>query len=210
VEDFADAFFVSGKRKPKTRGACYTPCCTSKTSINRELLKQGALFMRIPTLWRGPLVFAAVVCLGTGQTYLTTDSTQEANIKAYVDLIRKDVKKEKTSIVTELMALSPEEAAKFWPIYNQYDKALTALADERVELIKMYADNFGTMTDEMATKLGLGVLDLEAKRNQLKRQYFQKMSQGLSPLIAARFLQIDNQLEKILDLQIAASLPIVE
>lgn len=137
-------------------------------------------------------------------------ANQEANLKAYVDLLRKDVKKEKVAIITELMELGPEDSAKFWPVYNEYDKALTALADERIALIRYYSENYQAMTDEAATKLANGVFDLEAKRNNLKRQYFEKMSKALNAKLAARFLQIENQLEKIIDLQIASRLPVIE
>jgi hypothetical protein len=64
------------------------------------------------------------------------------------------------------------------------------------------------MTDPVAAKIANGVLDLDAKRIQLKRQYLQRMSQTLNPILAARFLQVENQLLLLVDLQIAASLPI--
>jgi hypothetical protein len=175
--------------------------------------------MRITTLWRCALAFTAILAVASGQQSPaaketeerpTAKQTEEANLKAYVGLLRKDVKKEKVSIITELMGLSPEESAKFWPVYNEYDKALTVLGDERIGLIRMFAESYGSMTDQMATKLAMGVLDLEGKRNQLKRQYFERMSKALTPITAARFLQIESQLEKIIDLQIASSLPIVE
>src|SRR3990172_2275158 len=153
------------------------------------------------------LAFVALTPL-TAQAPMSAAETEEANLKAYVDLIRQDVKKEKVPIVTELMVLSPEESAQFWPVYNEYDKALTALADERIALIKMYAANYGSLTGETATKLVMGVLDLDVKRNDLKREYFKKMGDALSPVLAARFLQIENQLEKIIDLQISSSLPL--
>lgn len=140
----------------------------------------------------------------------TPDQTKEANLKAYVELLRKDVKKDKVAILSELMDLGPEESSKFWPVYNDFDKALTVLADERIALIRMYAENFGAMTDVTATKLANGALDLDARRNDLKRSYFQKLSAVLNPRLAARFLQIENQLEKIIDLQIASSLPVIE
>ena len=77
-------------------------------------------------------------------------------------------------------------------------------------MIKLYADNFGALTHQRAMQIANGFLDLEGKRNELKRQYLQKMSQVLTPKLAVRFLQIESQLEKIIDLQIAANLPIVE
>ena len=136
--------------------------------------------------------------------------TEEANLKAYVELLRKDLKKDKVVILTDLMQLSPEESAKFWPVYNEYDKALTKLADERIAFIRMYAENYGSLTDQKVTQIATGLLDVDARRNQLKKQYFQRMSQTVSVKQAARFLQIENQIEKLVDLQIAASLPIVE
>jgi hypothetical protein len=140
----------------------------------------------------------------------TAEETKEANLKTYVNLLRKDLKRDKVAILTELMELRPEQAAKFWPVYNEYDKGLTKLADERIALIRMYAENYGSLTDQKVTHIATGLLDLEGRRNQLKKQYFQRMSQAVSPKLAARFLQIENQIEEIIDLQIAASLPIVE
>src|SRR5581483_3760826 len=76
--------------------------------------------------------------------------TQEANLNAYISMLRQDLKKDKVAILTELMALGPEESARFWPVYNEYDKALTSLGDERIAFIRMYADNFSSLSGEMA------------------------------------------------------------
>ncbi len=166
--------------------------------------------MKLKTFSLTVIALISGALLAPAQQAPSAAENKEANLKAYVDLLRKDVKKEKVSILTDLMNLTPDEAAKFWPIYNDYDKALTVLADERVALIKLYADSYGNLTPAIATKLATGALDLDAKRNQLKREYVHKFSQAISPILAARFLQIENQIEKILDLQIASSLPVIE
>src|SRR5512139_2491015 len=113
------------------------------------------------------VVCTAVLSVAYGQQAPTPAQTQEANLKAYTDLLRKDVKKQKVAIVTELMDLTPEESSKFWPVYNEFDKALTNLQDEKLALIRMYSENYSSMTGEMATKLAMGMLDLEGKRNDL-------------------------------------------
>lgn len=160
------------------------------------------------TIWA--IAFVAIALPAAGQQKPAASETREANIKTYVELLRKDIKTSKVAILSELMNLSPEEAAKFWPVYNEFDRALTTLGDEKVSLIRQYAQNYSAMTPPVATKLALGALDLEDRRTQLKRQYFLRLSQVLNPIIAARYLQIENQLEKIFDLQVASSLPIVE
>jgi hypothetical protein len=136
--------------------------------------------------------------------------TQDANLKSAVKLLREDVKKGKVAVLTETMELTPDEASKFWPIYNEYDKELTLLGDERLALIREFAAKFGTMSDATITELGRKTLELEARRTDLKKRYFGRFGQAVSPKVAGRFLQIENQLLMIIDLQVASSLPIVE
>ena len=153
------------------------------------------------------------ICLSVGafaQAPPSEGENRDANLKQYVDLLRKDIKTNKVAIISDLMELTPDQAAKFWPLYNEYDKALTKLLDDRVRLIKSYADNYGSLTDQKAAEIATGVLNMEQGRIELKRQYLTKMGKSLTPKLAVRFLQIESQLEKIVDLQISASLPIVE
>ena len=109
-----------------------------------------------------------------------------------------------------MMALTPEEASKFWPVYNEYDKELSRLGDERVALIKDYAENYGSMSDQKVVEIGRKSLDLESRRTAIKKKYFDRLSQTVSPKTAGRFLQIESQLLMIIDLQVASSLPIVD
>lgn len=154
-------------------------------------------------------VFALAGTLAVAQTP-TPQQTQEANLKAYISMMRRDFKKDKVVIIAELMDLGPQEAAKFWPVYNEYDKSLTKLADERIVFIRMYADNYSSLNGEMATKIAMGIMDVEAKRLDLRKQYFERLSQVLTPKDAVRWLQVEAQIEKLVDLQILSSLPIVE
>jgi len=138
-----------------------------------------------------------------------TDS-QENNVRAYVELLRVDVKTKKTAIFTEIMQFNDQQAAKFWPIYNEYDIELQKLNDQKLAGIQEYAKNYGNMTDEKADELATLALELENKRNSLKKAYYEKVREQLGGIIAARFLQVENQLLMVIDLQIASSLPIVE
>lgn len=135
---------------------------------------------------------------------------RESNIKAYVDLLRKDLKKDKVAVLTEIMDLTPEEAAKFWPIYSDYDNELTKLGDERIAFFRMYVDNYAALTNEQATTIVNGLLDVQARRTALQKKFFQRVSEALNPKLAARFVQVEHQLLLVLDLQVAASLPVVE
>jgi hypothetical protein len=135
---------------------------------------------------------------------------REANLRAYVELLRSDVRFERVAIITEMMQFTEAEDEKFWPVYREYETALSKLNDDRLALIKEYAAAYQNITDEVADRLARGALDLEARRHALKVQYYDRFKTVLSPKTAARFLQVENQILLIIDLQIASSLPVVQ
>jgi hypothetical protein len=140
----------------------------------------------------------------------TQPSDQDLNIRAYIELLRSDVKAQATTIVIEVMQLSDSEGDKFWPIYHEYELELSKMGDRRFELIKQYADNYQDMSDDMADKLVHGMLDLEQARHELKKRYYERVKAALSAITAARFLQVTNQILMLIDLQFASSLPVVQ
>ena len=141
---------------------------------------------------------------------LAPDDAREENLHAYTELLRSDLRSQKVAIITELMQFTEDDDAKFWPVYREYETELAKLNDERLALIKDYAANYETITDGVADRLALGALDLEGRRHALKSKYYDRFKSVVSPKTAARFLQIENQILLLLDLQIAASLPIVQ
>ena len=54
---------------------------------------------------------------------------------------------------------------------------------------------------------GSGVL---VARVKLMRNYYKKFSKALSPKMAAKFLQVENQIWMLMDVQIASELPLVK
>jgi hypothetical protein len=159
----------------------------------------------------------AIGCLGLaapaaaqGTNPSAGNDTRETNIHAYVELLRSDLRSQKVAIITDIMQFSEDEDAKFWPVYREYETELSAVNDDRIALIKEYAEAYGHITDAIADRLARGALDLEARRNAVKAKYYEKFKTALSAKTAARFLQVENQILLILDLQIAASLPIAQ
>jgi len=138
------------------------------------------------------------------------EDTRDVNLRAYVQLLRSDISAQKHAIITDMMQFSEEEDAKFWPIYREYEAELTRINDDRVAGIEEYSAAYGNMTDEIADRLAHTALDLEARRTALKAQYYDRFQAALSAKTAARFLQVENQILLILDLQVASLLPIIQ
>ncbi len=136
--------------------------------------------------------------------------TKTLNLSAYAELLRSDVRAQKVAIITEVMGFTEAEDKAFWPIYREYDLEMAKLGDERVALIAEYASNYSKLTDAMAETLASKALDLEARRQAVKAKCYDRLKVALSPRTALRFLQVEHQLLLVIDLQISASLPIVQ
>jgi hypothetical protein len=143
----------------------------------------------------------------TGATPPEAD-IQKKNVQSYIDLLRRDVRQQKAEIMGAMMLLSAADAAKFWPIYSDYDVALAKLNDQRLENIKEYAHNYNDLTDEEADRLMEKSVAYQRERSELLTATYEKVKQALGGVTAARFAQIEHQLLLIIDLQIDSSLPI--
>lgn len=134
---------------------------------------------------------------------------QKTNIQAYIQLLRSDVRQQKAEIMGSVMMLSAADAAKFWPIYTEYDAELSKLNDLRMANIHEYSRSYAQMTDEKADQLIRNAMSYQKQRGELVAKYYDRVKQELGAITAARFVQIENQLLSIVDLRIAAELPIV-
>ena len=146
------------------------------------------------------LVAAVVVLSGT---------TQAQAQGQYEELLRQDLRTMKTAIVTEGMMLSDEEGEAFWPIYREYDLELQKIWDARLAVITSYAESFDSMDDATADQIMKEAMKVSKARADLRTKYYKKMKKEVGAILAARFSQIDGIIQNIVDLQIAAELPLV-
>ena len=128
----------------------------------------------------------------------------------YMQLLRSDVKTQRVAIVTEVMQLSGAEADKFWDVYRNYEFEASKIGDQRVALIKDYAAAYDSMTDEKAAELMGRAFAIDHERLALEKKYYGEFEKAVGATTAAKFMQVDNQLSLLIDLQISQSLPLVE
>jgi predicted ribosome quality control (RQC) complex YloA/Tae2 family protein len=138
-----------------------------------------------------------------------SSTPKEQNLKEYIKLLREDVRSQKSGVMATVMQLDPDEAAKFWPIYRDYDAELTKLNGLRIANIEEYARTYNQLTDEKADELIHNAMAYQKQRAELLAKYYDRVKQEMSAITAARFVQVEQQLLLIIDLQIASSLPVV-
>jgi hypothetical protein len=134
--------------------------------------------------------------------------TREQNLRAYTELLRSDLRAQKVAVITEVMQFTEDEDRAFWPLYREYEAELARLNDARLALIDAYGQAYSTLSGAQASELVEKALDLEARRTALKQRFHQRLKGALPPVTAARVLQVEHQIGLLVDLQVAASLPI--
>lgn len=132
-------------------------------------------------------------------------------VDAYVGAMRADLSQGKVKIINDVMKLNAAESAIFWPIYQDYEEELFELGDKRVELIRKFADvqRAGEMSQDQATSLADGYFDFEQQRVALLKKYHGEIAKELSPIRAAQFTQVEHRVGTVVDLMIAADLPLI-
>ena len=133
----------------------------------------------------------------------------QAQVESAVEVMRSDVRTQKIQILTQAMEFTSEEAAAFWPLYREYDNAMSAVWDKRVANIKAYAANFETMTDPVARQIIEQAFANDEAQLAVEKEYFEKIADILPVTKAARFIQVENQLNRMIETQIGAQLPLV-
>jgi uncharacterized protein Yka (UPF0111/DUF47 family) len=150
------------------------------------------------------IVLASLVCV------LLSASVAGAQVDQYMEMLRTDVRAEKVAVITEVMAFTTEEGELFWPIYREYELELAAQFDKRLALIKDYADHFEMIEDKKADELVDGSFKLMEDRTKLQKSYYKKFKKALGAKRAAAFIQLERQINLLIDLQIAANLPLID
>ncbi len=99
----------------------------------------------------------------------------------------------KVAFFTKRISLTPQEAEKFWPVYNEYQEKKNLIQQERSVLLKninLYAES---MSEKELTESGDKYISLEMKEAELAVQYHARFSSFLSPGKVIRLYQAENQ-----------------
>jgi hypothetical protein len=155
------------------------------------------------------LVMLSIV-LGTSGAVAQTATTGQTGTDTDIALLRSDVQAQRTDVVAHTMQFNDVDAKNFWPLYREYVNKEQIIGDQRVSAIKDYASQYDTMDDVQADGLMDRVLKFDKSRTELRAEYYPKFKKTIGAKQAAKFLQVDNRLNLLVDLQIANAVPIIQ
>ena len=159
-------------------------------------------------------VFATATLAGAQQppsppasgSNMTEEQVNEANIQ----LMRQDIRSQRKKIVAANLPLTETEATKFWPVYDRYIGETIKINDVRFALIKEYAKNYQTTTDEQADSYIKRWIALDQDYTQLRLKFIPEFEKVISPKKTAMFVQIDRRVAMMIELQLASQVPLLQ
>jgi hypothetical protein len=108
------------------------------------------------------------------------------------------------------MMLTEEESQPFWSLYNQFESALYEVHNKRIAIIKDYAANYESMTDEKADELTNRMFKFEAELMKIEKTYYNKFKKIVPAGKAAKLMQANNKIETMVNYDLALTIPLVE
>jgi Skp family chaperone for outer membrane proteins len=107
-----------------------------------------------------------------------------------------EIKAQKVAYITQKMGFTPEEAQKFWPVYNQYDKELEASRKEMRDFHRGLKKSGTELTETEAEQLIDKELSTRQKELDTRRKYSAEFKKNLGAVRTVKLYQAERDFNK--------------
>jgi len=139
----------------------------------------------------------------------STKTTTGPTIDETLQAVRADLQSARADIMAKNMTLTAEQAAKFWPLFEKYQKEQNVIMDAQLKGIQKYVEQADSLDDAGALALMQAHLDRDAKMNALRRKWLGEFQKVLPAKVAVRAMQIDRRLSLAAQMEVASQIPLV-
>jgi hypothetical protein len=153
------------------------------------------------------MLTAATVC---AQTTPQKEGTSHVINDQQMKLFRQDLRSKRKQLIAENLKLTDTEAAKFWPVYDQYIGELISINDRKFALIQDYADNWGKMSNDQSLSFIRNWVGMDIEIAQLRQKYVPIVAKILEGKKTATFFQLDRRIAMMIELQVSSQMPLVQ
>lgn len=133
---------------------------------------------------------------------------QTMNTKDDVQLLISQIQSDKRAIVLRTLDLTDAQVALFTPVYDSYQTEMKGIMERSAAVLDKFAANYGSMTDEAARDILKEWLKLRDDRNANIRKHAKKFERDLPATKVLQWVQVENKLNTLLDMQAAEVVPI--
>jgi hypothetical protein len=127
-----------------------------------------------------------------------------------MSIVKEKISTDKKLFIATNMQLTESEAKDFWPVYEAYQAELGKLRDREIKLIEKFAANYESMSDDAAKNLLEDSLSIDSDHQKLRQSYLSKIRGVLPDKKVARYYQLENKIDAVLEYEMAKRIPLVQ
>jgi Spy/CpxP family protein refolding chaperone len=122
---------------------------------------------------------------------------------------RSDVLAQKADVMAKGLTLTADQAAKFWPLFQQFQDEQTKVIDGQIDATKKYSDHFASLTDADALDYVNALLTRDQAMHDLRVKWLAKFQTVVPAKIAARAIQLDRRLSQVAQVKVSQQIPLI-
>jgi Spy/CpxP family protein refolding chaperone len=123
--------------------------------------------------------------------------------------LREAVRADRRAFVAATLELTPVEAKKFWPLYDDYQRAVDVAARERAVTIEALLSRDKPISDLYARRLANDLVAADEVEVKARRKLLKGVMKVLPPRKAARYMQLESKIRAYQAYDIAATFPLI-
>ena len=131
------------------------------------------------------------------------------SIEEVLKAVRSDLQNSRSDIIAKNVPLTTAQAAKFWPVFEQYQKEQNAIMDDQLKTVQAFVDNFDKADDAAALKLINAHFERDTKMVALRQKWLAEFQKVVGTKLAVRVMQIDRRLSVAHQALITSRIPLV-
>lgn len=110
------------------------------------------------------------------------------------------------------LPLSEEEAAGFWPIYEEYRDEMTEITDRYTAMVTDFVRRYdaGDFSDEYAEELLESFFGIKQELLDVRKKFIPRFKEVMPALKVAQFYQLENKINAEIDAQLAYAIPLID
>jgi Spy/CpxP family protein refolding chaperone len=120
-----------------------------------------------------------ILLTGISLAACARQNTATASPRAHDAPGREKVESMRIAFITQKLDLSPDEAQKFWPVYNEFQKKRLELHKKRKEEFKDAKGSIDSLSDKQAEAMVDGEMAFRQKNLDLEKEYHSKFKSVL-------------------------------
>ena len=155
------------------------------------------------------LLASVAVSSATAQEKPAAAGSGAENVDQALAKFRDSMQAQRADIMAKGLTLSADQAAKFWPLFKQYQAEQNVIIDAQIDGIKAYAAHYDTLNDTDAVNYVKSLLDRDAKMDALRVKWLPKFQAAVPGGLAARAIQLDRRLSQLAQAELSSQIPLV-